>query len=200
MRIEKGYLTYDEVNDMLPLDINSLDQPNNVMMIGGMDIDIVDTILKVRIPEEVEIREEEEKEVDFDLKRNEYPTSKTYDPVRVYFKEMGSIPLLSQEGEIQIAKRIEKGLKKVTDVLLQSPVTVKNVIQLGEKLQEGKIKAREVTKTLKDDNFNLVEDIHLKRICELIDQVRELDKQTRSLKKEGRRLNKEDFNKIKFNS
>ncbi|MEE9503314.1 MAG: RNA polymerase sigma factor RpoD [Candidatus Aminicenantaceae bacterium] len=152
-----------------------------------------------KIPEEVEIREEG-KEADFDNKVQDDSFTKTEDPVKLYLKEMGAVSLLTREGEVQIAKRIEKGIKRVTDVILQSPITIKEVIRIGEKLKKGKVAVKEVIKNLEAEDFYLVKDVELRRTCELIDQIRELDYQDQAFRKDGYRLNEEDLRKIGSNS
>ncbi len=200
---QKGYLTYAEVNNMLPPDIISSDQLDDVMMMfGEMEIDIVDSIQKAKIQEEeAEVRDYDEyKEENLNLEATEDFLSKTNDPVKLYLREMGSVSLLTREGEVEIAKRIEKGIKKVVDVILNSPITVTEITQLGEKLKKGKIKVKDVIKDLDDEDIYLVEDIHLKRICELIDQVKEMDNQNRSFRRDGGPINNEDLKNIESNN
>jgi RNA polymerase primary sigma factor len=199
---EKGYLTYDEINDLLPSEMVSSDQLDDVMMMfGDMDIDIVDTLQKAKIAPEIDLREEEreDREIEFDYEGEDDLFTKTNDPVKLYLKEMGSVSLLTREGEVQIAKRIERGLKKVSDVIVQSPITVREILNLGEKLKKGKIKVKEIIKDLEDEDFYLVEDAHHKRICEIIDQITELERENQSIKKEGVRLSKEEIKKIESN-
>jgi len=119
---EKGFLTYDELNNALPADVLSSEQLDNLMvMFGEMDIEVVDSAEEGRFPplaeseeeiEEVEEGEElgeefleDEKEKEIDLTPG--ILSRTDDPVRLYLKEIGSVHLLSREGEIDIAKRMK---------------------------------------------------------------------------------------------
>ena len=102
---EKGYLTYDDVNDMLPAEVVSPDQIDDVMSIfGEMDIEVVDANQRVTLggagEDLAEEEEEEEKEADVDGDI----VGKTGDPVRMYLREMGTVSLLSREGEVEIAK------------------------------------------------------------------------------------------------
>ncbi len=128
---KKRYLDYEGANDMLPSDTISLDRIDDVeVMFGEMDIDTVDTNQMGKTPEEVETREEG-READFDNKDQDESFAKTEDPVKLYLKEMGAVSLLTREGEVQIAKRIEKGIKRVADVILQSPITIKEVIRIA---------------------------------------------------------------------
>ena len=98
---------------------------------------------------------------------------KTLDPVRIYLREMGSFPLLTREGEVEIAKRIESGQEEVLRVVLNCPIAIKEVINLGGALQDGKIKIRDVTNEMEDDETSEEDErIHRKRVLNLIQRVK----------------------------
>jgi RNA polymerase primary sigma factor len=150
---EKGYLTYEEVNSKLPAEMVSSEQLGNLMtMFGEMDIEILDSSEGdryqkaarpgevVREAEEAEVLDEGEKEIDL----TPGVLSRTDDPVRLYLKEMGSVALLSREGEIEIAKRIEEGKNDIAGAVYGLPMTVEFVISLRDKLKTGKISVREL--------------------------------------------------------
>jgi len=165
---EKGYLTYDELNNALPADMVSSEQIDNLMMMfGEMDIEIIDTPEEDRYQkmmaepdgereefkglEEAEEEGEEEKVKEIDLTPG--ILSRTADPVRLYLKEMGSVPLLSREGEIEIAKKIEEGEKDVAAVVFGTPMIIKDLLSMGEKLRHGKISIREIVSAF-DEEFD----------------------------------------------
>ncbi|HSQ51888.1 MAG TPA: RNA polymerase sigma factor RpoD [Nitrospiraceae bacterium] len=162
---EKGFLTYDELNSTLPAEVVSSEQFGSIMtMFGEMDIEIVDApegerIRKARDTEdsnedaedaegeagagsgeENEKEEKEEKEIDL----TPGALSRTDDPVRLYLKEMGSVALLSREGEIEIAKRIEEGKKDIASVIYGMPMTIEFVLALYDQLKSGTIDVREI--------------------------------------------------------
>jgi len=159
---EKGFLTYDELNSTLPAEVVSSEQFGSIMtMFGEMDIEIVDApegerIKKARDTEEAseeveeaegeagagagEENEKEEKEIDL----TPGALSRTDDPVRLYLKEMGSVALLSREGEIEIAKRIEEGKKDIASVIYGMPMTIEFVLALCDQLKNGTIDVREI--------------------------------------------------------
>jgi len=156
---EKGFLTYDELNNALPPDIVSSEQLDNLMvMFGEMDIEVVDSADDQRFPsladsdeelDELEDAEElgeefleEEKEKEIDLTPG--ILNRTDDPVRLYLKEIGSVHLLSREGEIEIAKRIEEGKRDVTSIIFGMPMTVKEVLARGELLKQDAIGIEEL--------------------------------------------------------
>jgi len=171
---EKGFLTFDEVNDMLPPDI-ATDQIDDVMgMFGDMDIEIVDSAQKIKIPkmksdlDEDEEAEGESEEVEFE------PGSigRTSDPVRMYLREMGSVSLLTREGEVEIAKRIEDGERDVAGVILNTPITVKEVLSLGDRLRKFQINASEISKEVEEEELEEgEEDVQKVKILEVIDSI-----------------------------
>ena len=131
---EKGYLLYDEVNDYLPDDIQSSEDLDSIFyLFGEAGIEVIDSeedfeSTRRRIRTKSEGTETEPPD----------PTlEKTNDPVRMYLREMGTVPLLTREGEVTIAKRIEKGRKTVLSVLSRSPVVVNEVMRYGEALDQG---------------------------------------------------------------
>ncbi len=148
---EKGFLTYDEVNDALPGDIVSSDQIDDVMsMFGEHDIEVVDDAKKMKLPDkpppepEAKAAEAEEKEKEEEEEDPGY--GKSNDPVRMYLRKMGSVSLLTREGEVEIAKRIEEGEKEVLHAVLSSSIAIREILDLGDRLRKGKIRVREIVK------------------------------------------------------
>jgi RNA polymerase primary sigma factor len=150
---EKGFLTYDEVNDALPSDTSS-DQIDDVMsMFGEHDIEVVDGAeKKMKLPDKppepeakAETTEEEKEEED------DAGYGKSNDPVRMYLRKMGSVSLLTREGEVEIAKRIEEGEKEVLAAVLASEIAIREISELGERLRKGKIRVREIVKDAGDE-------------------------------------------------
>ena len=175
---EKGYLTYDDVNDMLPAEVVSPDQIDDVMSIfGEMDIEVVDANQRVTLggaAEELAEEEEEEKEIDLDGDGD--VVGKTGDPVRMYLREMGTVSLLSREGEVEIAKKIEEGEKRVIHEVLSSPLALTYVLDLGEKLAQHEIRVREIIKEEGEEDSEDFEDeeVHEKRLLDQIGKIRRL--------------------------
>src|SRR6201999_3366489 len=126
----------------LPTDIVSSEQIEDVMsMFGENDIELVDDATKVKLPEtkppepdspgpQAAEEKEEERDEDYDA-----GYSKGNDPVRMYLRKMGSVSLLTREGEVEIAKRIEDGERRVLQVVLNSSIAVEEILQLGDKLR-----------------------------------------------------------------
>ncbi|MSM40443.1 MAG: RNA polymerase sigma factor RpoD [Geobacter sp.] len=176
---EKGFLTYDEVNDLLPPDIVSSEQIDDVMsMFGEMDIEIVDSVQKVKIPK-VKMDLEEEEEMEGEQEEQEFEPGalgRTSDPVRMYLREMGSVSLLTREGEVEIAKRIEDGERDMASVILNTPITVKEIVCLGDRLRKGQILPAEISKEVEEEELEEdEEDVHMIRLLSVIDEIRDLD-------------------------
>jgi RNA polymerase primary sigma factor len=139
---EKGYLTYEEVNDVLPPDIVSAEQIDDIMMLfGEMDIELVETGQK---SQKVTLAIEEKERIEEEFKFEEEGLISSDDPVRLYLKEMGTVPLLTREGEVEIAKRIEEGQNEVIHAVVNCPITIREITSLGEKLKGGKMPVQEV--------------------------------------------------------
>ena len=175
---EKGYLTYDEVNDLLPPDIVSSDQIDDLMMMfGEMDIEVVDAAHKVKVGKQ---REEVERlPVEEEMELEAEALAKAVDPVYMYLREMGSVSLLTREGEVEIAKRIETGEKEVIEAVLNSPLTIKEIIQFGERLRLKKVKTKELAQELEEEDYFLEEEFNVQRILSLIDRIKKLDEKNR---------------------
>ncbi|MDA2916846.1 RNA polymerase sigma factor RpoD [Nitrospinae bacterium AH_259_B05_G02_I21] len=185
---EKGYLTYDQVNDMLPRDVFSPQQIDDVMVLfGENDIEVIDTDAedaqhKLRIKEHDKPLEKES--YDF-----EDQPGKTDDPVRMYLREMGTIPLLTREGEVEIAKRIEEGYNEVVSAVLQAPVAVKEVVALGDAVRAKRLPIVDMVETLSGDERKL-DGKETTRVLKLITRLKSLNTRMEKLKavRVGKRL------------
>jgi len=169
---EKGFLTYDDVNDMLPPDITSSDQIDDIIMLfGEKNIDIIDTEqgekLVVKKPAE-------------DVIPAKFPETlalvpgvgKTGDPVKMYLREMGLVSLLSREGEVEIAKKIEEGARETMSAIFRLAVSIKEVFNLGDKLQTGEIRIKNVVDNIEDEEGFVEEDEHRERVLKLISRIK----------------------------
>jgi len=174
---EKGFLTYDEVNDALPADMVSSDQLDDVMsMFGDMDIEVVETEQKISLRKNRDFDENLDEEEESEEEEFEAGTlGRTSDPVRMYLREMGQVSLLTREGEVEIAKRIEEGDALVARVIMRTPIAFKEVINLGERLERGQISVAEITKDFEEEEGSEVEESQRQRLIGLISQIREQD-------------------------
>ena len=154
---EKGYLTYGDVNDMLPDEIGSADDLDDLITtIGTQGIDLLDA---PKFPGDKEFELEEGEDVELDLTPG--TLEKTNDPVRMYLREMGTVPLLTREGEVEIAKRIERGQMRVLKAISRSPIVIREIAALGEDLKRG---VRNVKEVVVFDEEELTEDVVQARV------------------------------------
>ncbi|MFN9810065.1 MAG: RNA polymerase sigma factor RpoD [Deltaproteobacteria bacterium] len=168
----KGFLTYDELNEALPPEMVTSDQIDDLLLLlGGESIDVVDVsqakneqkkkereeaarLLRDRTGGSRDDDEDEEPEERrpsvspsaAPVSADDAGATKSNDPVRMYLRKMGSVSLLTREGEVEIARRIETGENRVFEIILSSKVGLSEVIELGEKLKKGKIRVRDVVK------------------------------------------------------
>jgi RNA polymerase primary sigma factor len=158
---ERGYLTYAEINDHLPDDILDAEQIEGIIsMIGDMGIQVYDeapdaeTLLMSETTPTVPAEDvEEEAEAAASTLDSEF--GRTTDPVRMYMREMGSVELLTREGEIEIAKRIEEGLKHMILAISACPMTVQEILNLADKIAKDELKIDDVVDGLLDFNEEL---------------------------------------------
>jgi len=158
---ERGYLTYAEINDHLPDDILDAEQIEGVIsMIGDMGIQVydeapdADTLLMAEAPATVPAEDvEEEAEAAASTLDSEF--GRTTDPVRMYMREMGSVELLTREGEIEIAKRIEEGLKHMIMAISACPMTVAQILDLSDRIAKDELKIDDLVDGLMDFNEEL---------------------------------------------
>ena len=159
---EKGYLTYGEVNDLLPGDVTTPDDLDDLLTtINTQGIDVLSGESKFggdRDKYEPEAGEESE-DVELDLTPG--TLEKTNDPVRMYLREMGTVPLLTREGEVEIAKRIERGQLRVMKAISRSPIVIREIVALGEDLKRG---VRNIKEVVTFDEEELTEEILAARV------------------------------------
>ncbi len=179
---ERGFLTYEEVNDILPSDIFSPKQIDEMMiMFGEKNIEIVEAMQKVRIPKRKS--KEIPKKVNSEIKKEQEKDSfdRFNDPVRAYLSEMGSVSLLNREEEVEIAKRIEEGEKGIAKLVLHAPITIREIINIGENLRLNHISLREVIRGLDDDEGDIDEE-QCKKVLSLIDRINRRERKNLELR------------------
>jgi RNA polymerase primary sigma factor len=151
-----------------------------------MDIDVVDDIQGLKVEEEKTLEKEEAEGDELEMEA----FGKATDPVRMYLREMGSVSLLTREGEVEIAKRIESGKREVLSIVLNCPMAVKEVIHLGKAIDVGKAEIREVTNEIDEEETSTEEErVQKKKLLELIERIRRYDDGIRRLRR-NRELSK----------
>jgi RNA polymerase primary sigma factor len=167
---EKGYLTYDQVNDLIPQDVQSPDDLEDLLTtIGTQGIDVLEG------PKMPSLDREEAEELGEDVELDLTPGAleKTNDPVRMYLREMGTVPLLTREGEVEIAKRIERGQNRVLKALSRSPIVIRELLAMGEDLKKG---VRSIKEVVTFDEEEITEEIVQARLQDFTGKIDELAK------------------------
>ncbi len=178
---EKGYLNYDEINDHLPPDVVAPEQLDDIfVLLDKMDIEVTDqqkTVEKEQTSVKVKSKTGATRGTREAVKAEDL--GKTDDPVRMYLREMGTVPLLTREGEIEIAKRIEKGRNEVMRAVTSTRIAVREVINLARRFQANRIKIREIIQVTDGDEIreNRVEELEQ----EFLDDAQELKKREKEM-------------------
>ena len=176
----KGYITFEELNDDLSEDfVSSEEQIDELMMMfEELDIMVIDEAAKKKIEKANGAKkkqlEEEEKIEDASIDLTD-AAARVSDPVKMYLKEMGRISLLTREGEVEIAKRIEEGENKALETLLLCGVGIEHIIELGERLNEGEVKLKDVISDLEEDDSYMLMGEKKESVVNLIEQIRVLN-------------------------
>lgn len=182
---EKGSLAIEEINDLLPPEIiapSVLDSFMHALEAGGVVISDLSESSKEEEGDSsfLENPDSDDEEVDEEEKA-ESEDVKGNDPVRLYLRKMGSVSLLTREGEVEIARRIEKGEREIVRAILLSPLGTYEIIQLGKRLDEGRIKVKSIFRGLEDEDTQYDEKEYIDKIHELIGKVTEYQKASEKL-------------------
>jgi len=170
---EKGYLTYDQVNDLIPHDVHSPEDLDDLLTtIGTQGIDVLEG---PKLPSSALDKKFEEEEAGEDVELDLTPGAleKTNDPVRMYLREMGTVPLLTREGEVEIAKRIERGQIRVLKALSRSPIVINELLALGEDLKKS---VRSIKEVVTFDEEEITDEILQNRLKEFTGKIDDLAK------------------------
>ncbi len=187
---DRGYLLYDEVNDALPDKITSSKDLDTIFyLFGDAGIEVIDSeetlqIVKEKVPPKAGENNDSESD------SNTETLEKTNDPVRMYLREMGTVPLLTREGEVEIAKRIEKGQRAVIKALSRSPVVVAEILRCGDLLRKDELSVKKLVAISEDE---ITQEILVKRrrkVLRRINQIRTLEEEAVKVRKQLTRSRK----------
>ncbi len=180
---KNGFLTFEEVGKTLPTEMTTPDQLEEVMSIfDQMNIVIVDSEENgKKLTAETTDTDEELDLVPTDGDDAADYSSRSTDPVRMYLREMGAVPLLDREGEVTIAKKIENGELEVLYALVEVPVAIEELVQVGEDLKNTRIKLKDVVKTIEEDDPSEDEMNQRQRVIFLLDEVKSLFKKKKKI-------------------
>ncbi len=180
---ERGYLLYDEVNDLLPAEVHSSEEIDDLLSTferHGIDVyEDLETAKAARAAQaaDTEGKEDFEAEEEIPLELAPGQLEKTNDPVRMYLREMGTVPLLTREGEVAIAKRIERGEMLVLKTISRSPIVIKELLAIAEELRNGTRSIKEIVQF--DDEELTDEKIEAKtrQTLKVLDKIKKLYEQ-----------------------
>jgi RNA polymerase primary sigma factor len=189
---EKGYLVYDEVNDILPEEVSSPEEIDDIFLLfDQLGIEVVDSEAGYkRKDEKVEKEAEPEAEPAEPTKFEITPgiLDKTNDPVRMYLREMGTVPLLTREGEVEIARRIERGEKKIVKALSRSNYVINELLRLGKGLRGREIRLADVVTVAIEEGVEENTEVGRKRALDGIGKIARLHTRTQKVEKHLQRL------------
>ncbi|MDA2927129.1 RNA polymerase sigma factor RpoD, partial [Acidobacteria bacterium AH-259-G07] len=181
---EKGYLLFDEMKEILLNDIHSSEDLDNIVyLFGDAGIEVINfeqqlEAIKQKIrPKTGENDEDEGPEL------TAQSLEKTSDPVRIYLREMGTVPLLTRQGEVEIAKRIEKGQRTVLKALSHSPVVVAEILKYGENLKKDELNIKNLLAFNKDERTDEILGKRRRKVLRRINEIGALEAEATKIKK-----------------
>ena len=201
---EKGYLTYDQVNDLIPHDVHSPEDLDDLLTtIGTQGIDVLEGPKMPSSALDKKFEEAEEGAEDVELDLTPGALEKTNDPVRMYLREMGTVPLLTREGEVEIAKRIERGQLRVLKAISRSPIVINEVLAIGEDLKRGVRSIKEVVIFDEEEITDEIVEARIKATNGRIDEMHKHYKKAQTLEEKLANVDKKkrpgEFRKCRWN-
>src|SRR5438874_10883924 len=168
---EKGYLLYDEVNELLPAEITSSDELDDLFnTFGSAGIEVVDSEKTYLQEKQFDRTAEGSEEMELDLTPG--ALDKTNDPVRMYLRELGTVPLLTREGEVEIARRIERGKLAVIKSISRTPTVAREIMKMGDALRNDERSIRELVTFIDEELTDEKIEDRKKQVLRQIDAVK----------------------------
>ncbi len=188
---EKGYLLYDEVNSVLPDHISSSKDLDSIFsLFGDAGIEVIDSEKVLEVGKQKTRSQEPEGEREHRPDPAVESLEKTDDPVRMYLREMGTVPLLTWPGEVEIAKRMETGKKSVLKALSHSPIVVRSIAEYGDQLRKNTLRIKSLVKFSEDEVTDEILTKRRRLVLRRINQITGLEKESVKVRKRLRRAKK----------
>ncbi|TDI08203.1 MAG: RNA polymerase sigma factor RpoD [Acidobacteria bacterium] len=188
---EKGYLLYDEVNSVLPDHISSSKDLDSIFsLFGDAGIEVIDSEKVLEVGKQKTRSQEPEGERERRPDPAVESLEKTDDPVRMYLREMGTVPLLTWPGEVEIAKRMETGKKSVLKALSHSPIVVRSIAEYGDQLRKNTLRIKSLVKFSEDEVTDEILTKRRRLVLRRINQITGLEKESVKVRKRLRRAKK----------
>ena len=179
---KQGYLTYDQISEVLPEEMMSPEQLDDTLMwFDDLDIEVVEKQKKISSSQKKDDNESEK--LSDSEEADEIATfGSVTDPVKMYLREMGLVTLLSREGEIEIAKKIEAGEQEVLRAMLETTLGIDSIINLGEQIAAGTLRPKHVLRDIDEGDTIVDESIQIEKFLETIDQIKQIDAENQELR------------------
>lgn len=177
----QGYLTYDQISEVLPEEMMSPEQIDETLLwFDDLDIEVVEKKKQKFSPDS----KKDGNDTVIDAAEVEETTSfrAVNDPVKMYLREMGMVTLLSREGEVEIAKKIEYGEQEVLKAMMESTLGVDSIINLGEQIAAGTLRPKHVLRDIDEGDTIVDESMQIEKFLETIDQIKEIDTENQLLR------------------
>ncbi len=174
---KQGYLTYDEINEVLPEDMLSPDRIDDTLILfADLGIEVVDK--KKRVALAIAKKEKEKKIKQIERSISEFGS--VTDPVKMYLREMGLVTLLSREGEVEIAKKIEAGEQDVLKALLETTIGAESVLELGDRIESAALRPKHVLRDVDEGDTYLDEVVQIESFLNTMRAIREVNEENRA--------------------
>jgi len=181
---KKGHITSEELQELLPPDLidpAEIGEWESMLVAEGVQITTKEEAKAVSTKAQTKVATRKVMPKRYEKEDEEDEQARTNDPVRMYLRKMGSVALLTREGEVEIAKRIEEGENEVLEAILNSPVAVREIIDIGDRLRNHKIRVKDIVRDAEDEEHEFDEEEADRRIIRLIDRVKRLDKKNQEI-------------------
>ena len=193
---KQGFLSYDEINEMLPAELLSPEQiDETLIMFDENEIEVVDEKTKKKLI--TKKKKKEKKPVSPQIRDTDFGT--VTDPVKMYLREMGLVTLLSREGEVEIAKKIEAGEQEVLHALLETTTGVESIIRLGEEIAEGNMRPKHVLRDIDEGDTYVDEMAQTEKFLKTIQSIRKLHQENKDIREKlfSNKIGQEEKKKLK---
>ncbi len=197
---EQGYLTYDQISEALPEEMMSPEQIDETLMwFDDLDIEVVEKRKKLSESEKKD-ENDNDKFTDADEMDSISSYGSVTDPVKMYLREMGMVTLLSRDGEIDIAKKIESGEQEVLSAMLETTIGVESIIELGDQIASGALRPKHVLRDIDEGDTIVDESIQIDKFLQVIQAIKKENKENqadRELLYSSKKLSDEEINRLK---
>jgi RNA polymerase primary sigma factor len=193
---KQGFLSYDEINELLPSELLSPEQiDETLIMFDENEIEVVDEKTKKKLISKK--KKKDKKPISQAIRDTDFGT--VTDPVKMYLREMGLVTLLSREGEVEIAKKIEAGEQEVLHALLETTTGVESIIILGEEIAEGNMRPKNVLRDIDEGDTYIDEMAQTEKFLTTIRSIRKLHEENKHIREKlfPNKLNQEEQKKLK---